>query len=280
MGLATPDIGAVGDNTIDRYSGVHDARYVGGNALNVAAQLAIGGLDVGYFGAVGSDPDGCLVSDRLRNLDIGLDGLHVLAGHTSATRIRLTSTRNRVFVEEDPGVTRDYFPSETDLVQLSACAWVHIGMVPRADELRRELHHRRRVTGRGPVISQDCAVAEGMAFLDVAFGSVAESEDAALRWLDSVREAEVEFGIAMMGAAGAMAFSGDRLLRKHVVPTDVVDTTGAGDSFIAGFISAMHRGSEIEGAMDVAMRWAARACAHYGGWPQDRGLDDTDTTTK
>ena len=43
---------AIGDNCIDRYLPLNQAA-VGGNAVNVAVQLALLGQDCGYFGAVG-----------------------------------------------------------------------------------------------------------------------------------------------------------------------------------------------------------------------------------
>ena len=44
-----------------------------------------------------------------------------------------------------------------------------------------------------------------------------------------------------------------------------VDTTGAGDAFNAGFLTARLRGSDLPGALRLANRLGARATRHAGG---------------
>ncbi|WP_235934191.1 PfkB family carbohydrate kinase, partial [Agromyces humi] len=167
-------IATVGDNTIDRYVGDESARYTGGNAYNVAAQLAGRGRSVAYFGAVGADADGRTIARGLHRAGIDPVGLVTLAGPTAVTTIRVDGG-DRVFESEEFGVTADYFPSDAHLELLARARWVHVGMLPRADELRTRLAALDR--GR-PVVSQDCGVASGFSDLDVAFGSVGERGDA------------------------------------------------------------------------------------------------------
>ncbi|WP_300265953.1 PfkB family carbohydrate kinase [Microbacterium sp.] len=55
------------------------------------------------------------------------------------------------------------------------------------------------------------------------------------------------------GAAGGLVVQGERVLRAPGLALDVVDTTGAGDSFDAGFLAAWIEGHDLA----VALRWAA-----------------------
>ena len=57
------------------------------------------------------------------------------------------------------------------------------------------------------------------------------------------------------GAAGAFAVTGDRLVRAPGLTIDVVDTTGAGDSFDAGFLAAWLQGLDLA----AAVRWGTAA---------------------
>jgi fructoselysine 6-kinase len=169
-------------------------------------------------------------------------------------------------------VTADYFPSDAALDLLGGARWVHIGMLPRADELRARLAGLRGRTGaarRGPVVSQDCAVASGFTDLDVAFGSVGEGGDAR-DWARAALADGARTAVVTRGAAGAIASDGTRWFEQAAIPTDVVDTTGAGDAFIAGFISARVEAVALPAALERGARWAAAVCGHRGGWPLAR----------
>ena len=271
----TEDLGVatVGDNTIDRYVGDESARYAGGNAFNVAAQLAGHGRRVAYFGAVGADADARTIARGLHRAGVDPVGLVSLTGPTAVTTIRIDGG-DRVFESEEFGVTADYFPSDAHLELLARARWVHLGMLPRADELRARLAGpSRRSGGSGlqsrPIVSQDCAVSSGFTELDVAFGSVGERGDA-LGWARAAVAAGARTAGVTRGAAGAVATDGSRWFEQAAIPADVVDTTGAGDAFIAGFISARVEGAAMPAALERAAHWAASACGHRGGWPLAR----------
>jgi fructoselysine 6-kinase len=264
-------IATVGDNTIDRYVGDESARYAGGNAYNVAAQLAGHGRAVAYFGAVGADTDGRTIARGLQRAGIDPVGLATMAGPTAVTTIRIDGG-DRVFEREEFGVTADYFPSDAHLELLAGARWVHIGMLPRADELRARLAALGRRAGgsaRGPVVSQDCAVASGFSDLDVAFGSIGERGDARA-WARSARTGGARTAVVTRGPAGALATDGTHWFDQAAMPAEVVDTTGAGDAFIAGFISARVEGDAMPAALERGAHWAAAACGHRGGWPLAR----------
>ncbi|WP_211215491.1 PfkB family carbohydrate kinase [Agromyces subbeticus] len=275
-GAVSRVIATVGDNTIDRYVGEESARYTGGNAYNVAAQLAGHGRPVAYFGAVGRDADGRTIARGLHRAGVDPAGLVTMAGPTAVTTIRVDGG-DRVFESEEFGVTADYFPNDAQIELLAGAAWVHIGMLPRADELRARLAvlgRRSDGTGWAPVVSQDCAVAAGFTALDVAFGSVGERGDAR-GWARAALSAGARTAIVTRGAAGAIATDdGAQWFEQPAIAAQVVDTTGAGDAFIAGFISARVEGVALPAALERGARWAAVACGHRGGWPLARaGLE-------
>ncbi|MDQ2698548.1 MAG: PfkB family carbohydrate kinase [Actinomycetota bacterium] len=270
-GLAGFTVATVGDNTIDRYVGEESARYAGGNAYNVAAQLAGHGRPVAYFGAVGDDGNSRAIARGLHRAGIDPVGLVTMTGPTAVTTIRIDDGE-RVFESEEFGVTADYFPSDEHLELLAASVWVHIGMIPRADELRRrlgEIAARRPAGLPRPIVSQDCAVAHGFTALDVAFGSVGELSDARAWALDALAGGAASV-VVTRGAAGAIATDGDDWFEQPAVAVEVVDTTGAGDAFIAGCIAARVDGLAWPAALERGAYWAAEACGHRGGWPHAR----------
>lgn len=258
----------VGDNTIDEYLGAEPARFVGGNALNVGAQLVAAGVPTAYFGAIGPDAPGRAIARGIRRSGLTPDGLVTRPGATAVTRIDVRPDGERVFVSEEFGVTADYAPRGAELALVTSADWVHLGMLGDADAVRGAILATGR---RAPVISQDCAVSTGFAGLDVAFGSVGDGpDDEARSWAGAAIDGGAKLAVVTRGAAGALAFDGESWCTQPAVPADVVDTTGAGDAFIAGFIAARLHDRPIPDALSAGAARAARACEHRGGWPAAR----------
>src|SRR5205823_240939 len=71
-----------------------------------------------------------------------------------------------------------------------------------------------------------------------------------------------------LGAAGALwATAGGPPQRRAALPARVVDTTGAGDAFCAGFLSAWLRGRSPAAALEQGLRLAAVAVGRLGARP-------------
>jgi sugar/nucleoside kinase (ribokinase family) len=73
--------------------------------------------------------------------------------------------------------------------------------------------------------------------------------------------------VVTLGAGGAVWTDGAREERVAAEPAEVVDTTGAGDAFVAGLLAARARGAAPREALAAGCRAAARAVAQVGGRP-------------
>jgi sugar/nucleoside kinase (ribokinase family) len=69
---------------------------------------------------------------------------------------------------------------------------------------------------------------------------------------------------ATLGQDGVIAWDGARLLHRPAYRVGVVDTTGAGDIFHAGFIYGLLRGWDLEHQLDFACAAAALNCTCTG----------------
>jgi fructoselysine 6-kinase len=261
--MPNPTVAVVGDNTIDRYSGQEEHDFVGGNAVNVAVQLAERGFGVCYFGAVGPDREGARIRRELVIRGVNVDGLVTLPGATALTMISVDQSGDRHLDSESFGVTAGYHPTEAEIDWMAGADWVQIGMLPRATALRSTLRAARPEVR----IGQDCSVAGGYGNLTVAFQSTAVAN------AESVAAAALAQGAALavltLGPDGSTAFGPDGLeISQRALPVDAVDTTGAGDSFIAGFVAVYLQSSDLPAAMASGAEWAARTCSHFAGFPQ------------
>jgi fructoselysine 6-kinase len=256
---------AIGDNTIDEYVGALGRRYVGGNAVNVAIQASRLGAQVEYAGAVGADDDGTAVLRALASGGVGVEHVVQEGTPTALTRIRVSDSGDRVLERETFGVTAGYYPSRGVVQRAATADWVHIGMVAEATQLRTELVDARA----SGLLTQDCAVSSGCSDLDIAFDSSGEDLARALKLATTAIERGASLAVVTGGSLGSIAFDGERWWEQPALPTTVIDTTGAGDSFIAGFTLCFVSRRDVTEALECGARAAARTCAHYAGWPQD-----------
>ncbi len=71
--------------------------------------------------------------------------------------------------------------------------------------------------------------------------------------------------VLKLGSRGAALISSDRAVRQPAMQATVVDTTGAGDAFNAGFLAAVIRGRDAGDALRLASYIAARSIEGLGG---------------
>ncbi len=258
------DVAVVGDNTIDRFLDEPElGDLVGGNALNVAVQLAMLGFRVGYFGAVGTDANADIVCTAARARGVDLFGMVTAEGTTALTTIRRDANGDRRFDSEDFGVTADYYPDEVAIDRISTARWVHVGMLSRSRSFGEDLARQS-----GPPVSQDCSVSPEWHSLAVHFASASDDESAAEQSIARALATSAHIAVATLGAQGARAGQATMRWRVPAHPVDVVDTTGAGDSFMAGFIAARLRGEAVEHSLRSGTERGSFTCQYMGGWPQ------------
>jgi sulfofructose kinase len=84
----------------------------------------------------------------------------------------------------------------------------------------------------------------------------------------ALRDIQRRYGCALtaatLGPDGVLAWDGRRFLHAAAYRVPVVDTTGAGDIFHAGFIYGLLQGWELERQLDFSCAAAALNCMHEG----------------
>lgn len=108
---------------------------------------------------------------------------------------------------------------------------------------------------------------------DVEFGFMANAYD---RGLDKARSLadQGKLIIYKMGGDGAITLSGGRERKTGVYPTVPLKPTGAGDSFMAGFVSSLAQGRDLREAVSRGSAAAAVTVAGVGCAP---AMPDSDT---
>jgi fructoselysine 6-kinase len=261
----------VGDNCIDRYLPLGRST-VGGNAVNVAVHLCRLGLGSAYFGAVGDDRDGGLVRAALRANRVDTAHLRIVPDiGTGTTDITFGPGGERIIGHEDLGACATYRPTPSEIAVLSGMRHVHIGWLDDGGAVKRAL------AAGGTDVSQDLSVSspsagrspEGLA---VAFASAGASLDEGDAVAAALLGAGARTAVVTCGRAGSVAASAGATARMDARPVAVVDTLGAGDTFIAGFLAARLQGEPLEACLRKGRDAAAATCGHLGGFPQEPGM--------
>jgi ribokinase len=73
--------------------------------------------------------------------------------------------------------------------------------------------------------------------------------------------------IATLGPAGAVGFCGGERVAAVAPPVKVVDTTGAGDTFVGAFAAALDHGASFEAAMRNGLAAGSLCCTKPGAQP-------------
>ena len=261
----------------------------GGAESNVAIGLARLGAPVTWMGRLGDDALGRLIERQLR-----AEGVSAAATHDPAAPTAL-------MLKERPAVGSSavsYYragsagsrlaPEHLDVARIREARILHItgitaalGAGPRAaleaaidaaidggTIVSFDVNHRSRLWSHATAAS---AYREIAARADVVFAGDDEAE-----LLTGEREpaaqaaAIIALGptqaIVKLGADGAYAFADGHAVEQPAFTVHAVDTVGAGDAFVAGYLAELLAGTSLSERLRTAAACGAIACTAPGDW--------------
>jgi fructoselysine 6-kinase len=259
----------VGDNCIDDYVEL-GKKYPGGNALNVAIYTSRHkDVKSDYVGIVGTDENGIYLLDQIR--ENGLDTRHIIVkeGVTAVTKI-LIRDGDRVFDDYIEGVQEDAVLLYDKIPDPKVYDLVHFTVWGFGREHVKKIKESAKALLRCDFSGQlDDPRHEIMPYLDVSFFSGSklvdegENPEVVLRRL---KEKTPGLVVMTMGEHGSMVYDGTTMFKGEALPVEVVDTLGAGDSFIAAFLVSQIKGEPIEESIKNGHQTAREICTRLGGW--------------
>jgi fructokinase len=88
-----------------------------------------------------------------------------------------------------------------------------------------------------------------------------------------IKKYELKIIAVTFGVAGCELFDGSRSAKVAGLPVQVVDTTGAGDAFVAGLVHKLLRGAPLQEIAEYANLLGAFLCTQSGATPVFRQED-------
>jgi sugar/nucleoside kinase (ribokinase family) len=252
---------------------------LGGSSAITAFNLSKLGASVGFVGVVGQDLFGRFVEERLASAGIDLTALRRDRSEKTGITIWCQHGRRRAGMTY-LGTIAALRPSDVKPSYLCQARHLHVG----AYFLLNGFHAGsaavfRKAKRLGMTTSLDCnfdptekwdsGIREILKAVDVFLPN--ETEAMRLTKAKSVRIAAQELAklartvVVKMGARGALVCAGAETFRVPAVKARVVDATGAGDSFNAGFLACYLRGGTLAESARAGVEAGARSVQFIGG---------------
>ena len=249
-------------------------RNLGGAPVNVACAIAKLGRSSAFIGMAGDDAFGNFCKDTMRGLNVDVKGFILSPDkNTTLAFVHLSDTGDRSFSfyrKNSADVNLSIPDLDMEIVRNSKI--FHFGSVSLSDEPSRSatIHSVREAKKSGSVISFDPNIRMNLwdnheemkaVILDV------------MRYADIIKLSDEEAGflfgrcdcaaaIGMMtdrfgasvafitrGPRGAATVTGGRLYESPAYNVNIIDTTGAGDCFLAGALNCLMSFGKLKGGL-------------------------------
>jgi sugar/nucleoside kinase (ribokinase family) len=272
VGDCNPDLVLMGADVVPEFGQreklVESATLtVGGSAAITACGAARLGLGTAFVGAVGRDMFGGFMLDALAERGVDTSGCIVDAAWTTGITVALASGGDRAILTA-PGAILALTGAHLDHRLVASARHLHVasyflldGLRPGLPELVSAAHAAGVTVSIDPQGDPSGGWDSGLTALtpqlDVLF--VNEHEDAAI---DS---RGCPLVVVKQGSRGALARSSAGTARRPGLAVDVVDATGAGDGFDAGFLAAWLAGDGVESALALGCACGALSARAVGG---------------
>lgn len=267
----SPRIVTFGDNDVDCYE-AQGTMYPGGNALNTAVFARRAGANAAFIGAMSDDPAGRHMRASLDAEGVDISHLRSVPGRTAFCVIG-NSAGEREFLRADLGVSI-IAPEPKDIEMIAAADAVHTGWSSHVDAHLPNFAARTRLSFDFADQSQPDYIARTapLCFLaSFSGGDLSEGEVALIH--KQARTAGAIWCLVTRGGKGATLSGPETDVEVAPMRAEVVDTLGAGDSFIARVLSGLLRGEEPQSLMQAAAQMAAETCAQLGGFGHPAPMD-------
>lgn len=265
---------------------------VGGSESNVAIGVARLGLQSRWVGRVGGDELGARVLREIRAEGVDTHGIVdpdaptalMIKEQRNAEQLRVTYyRRDSAGSRLAPGDLPDGWLPQAKILHITGItaglSKTALDAVHSASALARangtlvslDLNYRRALWDK---FAFGAALHELVSAADVVFGSPHEVTQIVGRCggsqknqLEALAELGPEQAVLKLGAEGALALVHGRLYRQDSFAVKVVDSVGAGDAFVAGWLAELiTRPSDVAAWLSTAAACGAYACTVPGDW--------------
>jgi sugar/nucleoside kinase (ribokinase family) len=260
----------------------------GGSAANTIVGIAGFGARTAYVGKVKDDQIGRLYTHDIRAAGVAFDTRPASGGPATGCSYILVTDDGERTMNTYLGAAQDLSPADIDAAQIAASKMVYLEGYLWDPKSAKEAFVKASTIAHDA--GREVALTLSDAFcvdryrgefldlmrngtVDVIFANEAELHslyqtsdfDTTLKQLRD----DAKLGVVTRSEKGCVVASRDNVIAVPAFPIDrIVDTTGAGDLFAAGFLFGLVRGAGYENAGRLGALAAAEVIQHIGARPQ------------
>ena len=260
---------------------------LGGSGGIMAAGAAKLGLDVAIVACVGTDALGTVMIDALEQAGVDTSAVARTAHAATGISVALARPADRAILTAAGALARlraQDIPQEL----LARARYVHVTSPFLQDGLHSGLralaaHARSSSLDTGWDPREEWSVP--LEAFDVLLPNAEEALRLAGRTDGDVEAAARELAargptvVVKLGAEGALAVHGGEITKVAAQPVEPVDTTGAGDSFDAGFLAGRLNGANLAEALALGCACGALSTRRSGGTAGQPTLEEARALT-
>jgi len=295
VGEINPDIVVSDPDPVPRFGEIERVvasvvMTIGSSSAIFACAAARLGLRVAFAGVVGDDPFGRFMLEAMAGRGVDVTACTIDHERPTGATVILTSGRDRAMLTAI-GTIDALDVDAVPVALIERARHLHLGGYYLQTASRDRLpSFFRAARSRGlttsfdtnwdPTEAWDGGVRDLIAAADVVFPNAAEATriarvddpaDAARRLAapgaaGAGRTGRGPVVVVKQGAGGALAsVAGDPVVRVPAMPVEPIDTTGAGDTFDAGFLAGWLGGDPLEGCLELGAACGALSTRVLGG---------------
>jgi ribokinase len=249
-------------------------RSGGGQSANTAVALSRMGFKCGFIGKVGNDSSGELLLESLENVDKS----HIQRGDNSGVCLCILDQKGERANIVFPGCNDKISISESDINYVKSCKFLHLtsfcseNVLELQEQLLEYNLNETQITFDPGEIYSWLGIENLYEILKHTKILFATTEELKLMTgretceaIKEIIDCGTEIVVCKMSELGSMVISNDINLTIPITRVDkVIDKTGAGDVYAAGFIAGMLLGLSLESCGKLASNVSALSITAYG----------------
>lgn len=276
------------DEALALYDAMGTARETsGGSAANSMAGAAAMGAKVGFVGQIANDQLGTIFTHDMRALGVEFTTPPLIDGPPTGRCLILVTPDGERTMNTCPGAAHCLPPTAVDEAAIRGASILYLEGYLFGPELPRQamfkaidIAHAAERTVAFTLSESVCLPGRKEPLQQLLAGGgvdlIFANESEALQLADApdldtaVERLSKQVGTLVFtrGPAGALAFEkGEKTEVPAIGVREVVDTTGAGDLFAAGFLAARCKGHPIDRQLMTGGIAAAEIISHFGARP-------------